>query len=374
MVRVLQFADIVNRDDFIDTIVRHADPERFQLGVCARSERSNIAKPVYEAQTPWWILGGVSRLALPQSVWQLAALLRQWKADILHTHHYDQAIIGWLATRIVPKTRLVVGRHYSDAIYRLSSEVKRRTLLSLEQRVNRAAARIVAPSRYIQEILTQRQGISQNKIDVIPYGFVPEKYEVPSPDEIQRLRAELGLDGRFVIGNFSRLHEEKGHRFLLEAVAQLRGCLPHLTLLVVGAGPERSSLERQIRSSNLQQVVRLVGWRRDAMTLMASVDAVVQPTLQEAFSQVMVEALWMRKPLVITDVSGATDIIHDGHNGLLVPKGNAAAIAVAIGRLARDAHLRERLGAAGRRYVEEHLTIEKVIHCYEYSYLQALES
>jgi glycosyltransferase involved in cell wall biosynthesis len=110
------------------------------------------------------------------------------------------------------------------------------------------------------------------------------------------------------------------------------------------------------------------------MTIMAAADAVVQPTLQEAFSQAMVEALWMRRALVITDVSGAPDIIEDGRNGLLVPRGDAAALASAVIRLARDADLRTRLGEAGRAHVEERLDIDKIIRLYEESYLRALRN
>ena len=274
------------------------------------------------------------------------ALLRRWRADILHTHHYDQAVIGWMATRIYRKTRLVIGRHYSDSIYRSTTGLKQKALLALEQVVNRAAARIIVPSTSIREILTRRQGIDPAKVDLVPYGFVPEKYVPPHPDEVQRLRAELGLEGKFALGNFARLHEEKGQRFLVRAMEDLHADFPQLALLIVGEGPERAALERQIRHAGLGDVIRLLGWRRDAMTLMAAVDAVVQPTLQEAFSQVMAEALWMGRPLVITDVSGATDIIRDAHNGLLIPMGDPQALTSGD----RAAHLRRRAaGEAGNQ-------------------------
>src|SRR5262249_22314564 len=137
MIRVLQFADVVNRYDFIDNIVQWADAGRFLVGVCVRSPQSNIAEPVYAQRTPRWVLGGLSRWSIPRAAWQLARLLRDWRAQILHVHHYDQAVIGWLATRLHPITRLVVGRHYSDAIYRSTAGLKRTGLLGIEQRVNR---------------------------------------------------------------------------------------------------------------------------------------------------------------------------------------------------------------------------------------------
>jgi glycosyltransferase involved in cell wall biosynthesis len=374
MLRILQFADVINRYDFIDAIVRYANPREFQVGVCVRTAQSNIADPAYTAAVPRWVLSGTSRREVPRAAWQLAGILRRWKVDILHTHHYDQAVIGWWATRLHPRTRMVVGRHYSDAIYRSAAGLKRKLLLGLEQAVNRAAARIVAPSAFIVEILTRWQGVDPAKVEQIPYGFVPEKYEAHRPEDVRRLRDELGLTGRFVLGNFSRLHKEKGQRFLLQAVAEIRKTRPDLTLLVVGEGPERPALERQVRESGLADAVRLLGWRRDVMALMAVVDVVVQPSLQEAFSQVMAEALWMGKPLIMTDVSGAPDVIRDGHNGLLVPRGDASALTAAVARVAGDEALRGRLAAAGRSYVADRLTASKVIPLYEHCYRRAMEA
>ena len=100
------------------------------------------------------------------------------------------------------RLRLVVGRHYSDSIYRSTTGLKRKILLALEQMVNRAASRIIVPSTYIREILTRRQGIDPAKVDLVPYGFVPEKYVPPHPDEVQHLRAELGLEGQIRPGPF----------------------------------------------------------------------------------------------------------------------------------------------------------------------------
>jgi glycosyltransferase involved in cell wall biosynthesis len=309
-------------------------------------------------------------------VWQLVGILRKWRADILHTHHFDQAAIGWLATRIYPATRLVIGRHYSDALYRLPqqgiSERKKWALLRIEQLTNRAASRIIVPSSYIRDILSDWQQVPLEKIDLIPYGFEPEKYEVIEEESIRKVREEFALNGRFVIATFARLNEEKGHRFLIEALRKVREEVPNVLWLIVGEGIERPAIEREIANAGLEGNVTLTGWRRDGMNIMAAVDAIVQPTLQEAFSQAMVEALWMQKPLVITDVSGAPDVIRHGENGMLVPRGDSGALTKAITHIAQDSSLRLRLGKAGRAHVQEHLAIEKIIGRYESAYLRAM--
>jgi L-malate glycosyltransferase len=372
MIRVLEFADIINRYDFIDNIVQQADRHRFEIGVCVRTNTCNIEAPIYGQDTPRWTLSGISRREIPRAAWELARLLRRWKADILHTHHYDQSVIGWLATRIYPRPRLVIGRHYSDAIYRSTHGLKRKALLTLEQTINRAATRIIVPSSFIVEILTRRQGVPPSKVDQIPYGFVAGKYANQSPTTRDEVRRELGLEGRFVVGNFARLYKDKGQRFLIQAMALLRSQVPEATLLIVGEGPERARLEGLVHELGLCDLVRLLGWRRDAMALMSAVDVVVQPTLEEAFSQVMAEALWMARPLIITDVSGAPDIIRHGENGLMVPREDANALAEAIGRLAHDHEFRESMAKAGREYVIDRLSIGAVIPLYERAYLQAI--
>jgi glycosyltransferase involved in cell wall biosynthesis len=372
-IRVLQFADQVNRHDFIDNIIRYADPESFEMGVCVRTAESVIAAPAYPQGTPEWVIGAVSRWQLPLAVARLARIIRRWKPDIVHAHHYDEALIASIAIRMRRGTRLVLGRHYSNTVYRSTSGLKRRVYLAVENHVNRVAARIIAPSRFIREILVDWQRVPADKVDCIAYGFAAEKYAAVPAAEVAELRRALDLEGRFVLGNFARLHEEKGQRFLIDAIRMLHARHPNLALLIVGEGAERPRLETQIQSLGLADTVHLLGRRRDAMAVMAAVDAVVQPSLQEAFSQVMAEAMWMAKPLIMSDVSGAVDIIRHEHNGLLVPQGDAGALAAAIERLVDDPSFARRLGQEGKKYVEQHLAMPAIIGRYEEVYRKARE-
>src|SRR5829696_2026482 len=121
MIRVLEFADVINRSDFIDTIVQHADPAEFEMSVCVRTEDHNIARPEFSANTKYKLLPGNSRRDAVQTAWRLSKLLSEWHIDILHAHHFEQAIVGWMATRFHKRTKLVIGRHYSDSMYRQPS-------------------------------------------------------------------------------------------------------------------------------------------------------------------------------------------------------------------------------------------------------------
>lgn len=371
MIRVLEFADVINKSDFIDTIVQNADREHFEMSVVVRTEKHNIARPEFARDVKYKLLPGNSRTDALGTAYKLSRLLNEWDIDILHAHHFEQAIVGWMATGLHRKTKLVIGRHYSDSLYRLNNKFKHKALLRLEQTINRAAARIIVPSAMISEILTERQNVDPEKVDVILYGFDPAKYASIRSEDVSRVRVDLGFEGRFVVGNFSRLHEEKGQRYLIEAAAEIRKTIPELLVVVVGEGPERVRLEQQIEELGLQETVKLLGWRTDAMALMAAVDVIAQSTLQEAFSQVMCEALWLGKPLVMSEVSGVRDIIQNGENGMVVPAANSTALTKAIVELAANNDLCRKLGLNGRQFVGENLTIGKMIRFYEDSFRRA---
>jgi len=370
MIRLLQFADVINKADFIDTIIQNADRSRFEVSVCVRTEEHNIATPEFPADVKYQLLPGNSRRDAVRTAWRLSRLLKEWDIDILHAHHFEQAIVGYLATRFYRKTKLVIGRHYSDAIYRQPCLLKQKGLLAIEQLTNRAAQRIIVPSRFIFDILIG-QGVPAEKIDVVLYGFDPEKYSAVTENDIRSIKDEFGLDGKIVFANFGRLHEEKGQRYLITATAELVRRIPNALILIVGEGTERPALEKQIDELGLGKSVKLAGWRKDAMKIMAAADVVVQSTLQEAFSQVMCEALWMNKPLVISDVSGAVDIINET-NGIMIPKADPTALCDAMERLASDATLRDQIGTNGRNFVSRELTIDKMIGQYEAAFTNAL--
>jgi glycosyltransferase involved in cell wall biosynthesis len=368
-IRVLHFADLINRFDFIDNIVRHLDPTRFEREVATFHGRSNIEPPEYETDgIRHTVLNVHSRRAYPLAAARLRSLVRERGVSIVHPHHYEPNAVAWLATQLEPSVRVVVGRHYSDAIYRNTSGLRRHGYLALERLVNRHAARIVAPSTMIQSLLVERQAVPARKVEVIPYAFDPRRYKPPAQDDRRRRRVELGIASSFAVATVGRLYRDKGHRYLLEAVCHLAEDLPDLVWLVVGDGPERAPLERAINQARLGERVRLLGWRTDALRIIGAVDAVVQPSLQEAYSQVMAESLWMRTPLVISDVSGATDLITNGENGFVVPKADARALACAIQKLYYDSQLREQLGRAGRSHMEKYYSIDRIVPLYEALY------
>lgn len=372
-IKILQFTNLINRYDFIDNIVQFADTKEFEIGVCVCIADSPIEAPVYQADVFRRILNEkLLSSTIPRITWQLVKILREWQPDILHTHHYEEAFIGFLATKLCPNVKLIVGRHYSDFIYRLPQGVKTKALFKIEKLFNTAAEKIIVPTRSIAEILVERQSISLSKIKVIPYGFADEKFDPPSDADITKLRQELNLEGRFVVGNFSKLVTEKGLCYLIKAAEILKATIPNLLIIIAGEGQDKKIFERQISELGLEETIKFIGFRRDAMAVMRAVDVVAQTSLQEAFTQVIIEAMWMKKPVITTDVGAAPDIIETEVNGMLIPKADENSLAEAIKKLAVDPALCQKLADNGQKFVKNNLPIEKVIKIYEDTYKQVI--
>lgn len=145
-----------------------------------------------------------------------------------------------------------------------------------------------------------------------------------------------------------RLTEQKGFPHLIDAIRQLRAHVP-ARLWILGDGPLRSSLEEQITRGGLADAVRLLGFQRNPFAYMAAADVFVLSSLWEGFGNVVVEAMACGTAVVSTDCPhGPGEIIEEGESGLLVPPGDAGALAAALQRVLRDPVLRDRLAAGGR--------------------------
>lgn len=157
------------------------------------------------------------------------------------------------------------------------------------------------------------------------------------------------------------LHEVKGQRHLVEAcrLAREEGHRLHCTL--VGDGPDRRALQDEVTAAGLDDVVTFAGRRtgREVVELLGQADVLVAPSVptargkREGIPVVLMEAMACGLPVVASDLSGIPELVEHERSGLLVPPGDARALAAALGRLADDPTLRENLGRAGRSRVEE---------------------
>lgn len=195
----------------------------------------------------------------------------------------------------------------------------------------------VTNSRALAAGLVRDEGVPAHRVEVIANGV-----ELPAETAEPARRPARGV----VVAN---LIDYKGHADLIEALALLDAPPP---ICLVGEGPERERLTRQIEAHGLGHVVRLAGAVPDARALLTDYQFAVLPSHTEGLPNAVLEAMAAGLPVIATAVGGVPELVSDRATGLLVPPRAPAALAAAIRELAGDPPLRQRMGAAGRRYAE----------------------
>jgi glycosyltransferase involved in cell wall biosynthesis len=201
----------------------------------------------------------------------------------------------------------------------------------------RHAAHVLCPSEWLRE-LAVRWGVQPSRVSVLP-NPAPALPELPPREELKRT---FGLNGA-TLAFAGRLTVQKSLDVALEAIARNED----VRLVIAGEGDERPALERRAAELGVGDRVRFLGAqpRERVVELFHAADASILSSSWENFPHTVVEALAAGTPVLATATGGVAEVVHDGVNGLLVPPGDADALAAAVRRFFADAELRERLRA-----------------------------
>jgi len=191
-------------------------------------------------------------------------------------------------------------------------------------------------------------------------GRDPARFR-PDPAVRYRVRAALGVpDEQVVVFAVSRLVWHKGYPELAVAMQSVPGAMLWVAgeRLTSDRGPDMMAL---LRDAGLGERLRLLGYRDDVPDLMAAADIFVLPSRFEGLPMSVIEAMLTGLPVVGTNVRGPAEQVVPEVTGLLVPPGNASALAAALARLVADQALRAGMGAAGRERAVERYDEAKVL-------------
>jgi len=177
----------------------------------------------------------------------------------------------------------------------------------------------------------------------------------------------------------ARFQRGKGHHVFIEAAFMVCRQMPEARFVVIGdtlLGLEpqyKAEIEEQVNRCGLSRSVTLMGWRNDVATILGDVDVLAHPSIApESFGLSVVEALCQGKPVVASRHGGLVEVLADGETGLLVPPGDASALAEKILLLLHDADLRRQIGERGREMALQRFSAERMIRELEGSFLEVL--
>lgn len=365
--KVLHFLDVEKEAFYFSNLADHVDRDEFEFSFVTLAPDGPFAASMRRRGIEVFGLDALSRSRMPAAALKFWRILRQIDPDIVHTHLFDPTVIGLnLAKWQGRKTMLT--RHHSDALHRLSPKLRRSFYLSLERRNNRLADHIIAPAHQVRDCLVEWEGTPSDKVSLIPYPQTSERFDAITPDKIAATRDELGMNEQVSLVCISRLYHGKGHRYLFEAFAPLLESGINARLYLAGTGDHEDQLRLLADDLGIADNVMFLGWRPDVLEIIAAGDIVVHPSLEDALSQSLIESVMLKKPVVATDISGATDTLGGGSYGRLVPpedpEGLRQALLATIENLA-DA---KDMAAAGREYILDYMDAKRVTEEYEKLY------
>jgi glycosyltransferase involved in cell wall biosynthesis len=297
---------------------------------------------------------------------RLAAEIRHRRLEVVHAHQYTPFFYTALARLLVSDPTHVIftehGRHYPDRVS-LKRRLLNRTLLG------RMADEVTGVCRFSAEGL-DRDGFPLRRIQIVENGIQVHRYAVPASRRDNR--PALGLDPtRRYVACIARFHPVKDHLMLLDAFARVAAVRADTDLLLVGDGPLRESLEAKARASGISDRVIFLGVRHDVPALLAACDVFALTSVSEAASLTLLEAMASAAPVVVTDVGGNPEIVRQGVDGFLVPRGDSSAAAAKLLELLADDGLARSMGAAARERVEQHFSLTDCIAKYHERYIAA---
>jgi glycosyltransferase involved in cell wall biosynthesis len=342
------------------TVAARLDRRRFRPIVCVsrRSSGSPLNELLAEAHVPVVALDRAHRGSL--SNWRpLVALLRRERIDVLHAHMFGSNAWGTLFARVARVPVVIAHEHGSPM-----EEDPVRHAIDREL-IGRGADVFVAVSQADRARLIEVERIPDRKVRVVPNGIVP--LAKPHAD----VRVELGIPSRApVIGTLTVLRPEKALNVLVEAAALVARQIPELRVLIAGAGSEEVRLRALIQGRGLEQTVHLLGFRPDVADVLAAVDVAVFSSDREGSPLAVLESMAAGKAIVATSVGGIPALVQNEEHALVVPSGDATALAEAIERLLRDEALRARIGRNAQDRQRREFDVQTMLESLEDLYEQ----
>jgi len=289
---------------------------------------------------------------------EVSRYLRELGAGVVLCHGYKPDIIGYLAARKADIPAIGVSRGWTGASARV------RFYEWMDRRVLRRMSHVVCVSEG-QAKKVRAAGVAPEKVSVIRNSIDAGRFASPDSEGRQRLETLFTIKPRYIVLAVGRLSPEKGFERLIEAARDVRAQRPEVGFVLIGEGPLREPLQRQIDAAGLQSSFILAGFRRDVDTLMPHADLLVQSSYTEGLPNVVLEAMAAAVPVVATEVGGTGEVVIEGETGLLVRPGQSAALSAGMLCVFADEGWRRQLGTRGREHVTQHFTFEAQYRHYQ---------
>lgn len=340
-------------------VISGLSPPQFAHKICTtRGYNADLVRQLQLEQQV--VSAGKNDVNFQFAVFRLARIMQAYKPHIVHSRN-------WGAIEAIPAARLagvpiVVHSEHGYELDMLAGLPYRRRIL--RRMFYPLADAIFAVTDDLRRFHREQAWASKDRLRVIYNGVDTARF-APRLEARRHVRETLGLtDDTFVVGTVGRLVAIKDQLTLLRAAERLVRQKIHIHVLLAGAGPEQSRLERFVDSSELLRRVSFLGSRDNIAELLQAMDVFVLPSICEGFSNTLLEAMASGLPTIATNVGGNPEVLEEGRSGWLFPAGSDQELARLLEKLAGATDLRAQLGAAARRRAVSRFALQRMLDDY----------
>lgn len=329
-------------------------PDRVRTTVLCFREHGSCLPFLNELESAG-IAGDMLDHATPLYVKMVADVRRRLRAhscDLLICHGYKADILGLVAARSagIPVVSVSRGWTAHTPKVRLNEAVDRGCLRLMD-------AVVCVSDGQAEKV--RRAGVPAHRVRVIRNAIDHERFAENGNGDRNALREFFPGQVDNTVIAVGRLSPEKGFDHFIAAAALVLTEAPGTGFLLIGEGPSRELLERQIQDAGIGDRVVLTGFRTDVDRIVAHADVLAQSSHTEGLPNVVLEACAAGKAVVATAVGGTPEVISDGTSGYLIAPGDPRSLADRLLELLRSPELRARMGAAGRAFVRANFSFAR---------------
>lgn len=283
---------------------------------------------------------------------KLFSLFRQMQSDIVHVQYLAPGLIPIITARLAGMRKVISTVHIAGS-YAYGTKAK--VLLRIASFL---CDRFICVSRGVEEFwfgdsqVFDPANVNKSRKHYTVYNAIDTKAiaQVINTSDKTKIKREMNIEGRPVIGIVGRLAEQKGHSILLDAMLQIVKEIPDVMLIVTGDGPARQRLIEKTASLQLDKNILWFGAQpqNKVFELYAIMDVFVMPSLYEGFGLTAAEAMAAGLPVVGTKIEGLSEVVEVGVTGVLVPAGDSDALSEAILKFLKNPEKAKTYGKNGR--------------------------
>jgi len=298
---------------------------------------------------------------------QFYKFFRKERFDIVHTHSSKTGFIGRIAAKLAG-IKIIIHTIHGFPFHSFQSKIVILFYQNLERIAGIFCDKAVSVNDYERELAIKKKFIAKHKIITIYNGI----QKLKSISHINR--RELGIpDNDIIIGSVSRFSKPKNIINLISVAINVVKKSSNISFIFVGDGELFEKAKKLVDKSKTSHIIHLVGWKSNIAEWYDLFDIVMLYSRWEGLSLTILEAMSMKKPLIVSNVKGNNELVQRKKNGYLVEVGDHQDLTKKIISLSKDPQTRKKFGAESYKIFLEYYTLDRFVESYEELYQKLIK-